>query len=108
MIQMTPKPVCMTLTTVSYMQGFEWTPDETASRRGHYYYTCRLVPFRFDGGAAGSVSFRPLLDSHAEDFASEFNSTLINGKGRYLDGPEAALAVVNVIQGSRSVLHFYL
>ncbi|KAI9450886.1 Cupredoxin, partial [Lactarius psammicola] len=30
-----------------------------------------------------------------------FNSTLINGKGRYLDGPEASLAVVNVVKGTR-------
>ncbi|KAI0246637.1 laccase T2 copper depleted [Lactifluus subvellereus] len=30
-----------------------------------------------------------------------FNSTLINGKGRYPDGPSVALAVVNVIKGLR-------
>ncbi|KAH9963714.1 laccase [Lactifluus volemus] len=31
----------------------------------------------------------------------QFNSTLINGKGRYIDGPSVPLAVVNVVQGLR-------
>jgi len=35
---------------------------------------------------------------------SSFNSTLINGKGRYPGGPQVGLAVVNVIKGKRSVL----
>jgi len=39
-------------------------------------------------------------------FHSAFNSTLINGKGRYPDGPATSLAVVNVEKGKRSV--FYL
>jgi iron transport multicopper oxidase len=39
-------------------------------------------------------------------FQSAFNSTLINGKGRYPDGPATSLAVVNVKQGKRSVLYF--
>ena len=38
-------------------------------------------------------------------FPSAFNSTLINGKGRYSGGPATELAVVNVVQGKRSVLH---
>ncbi|KAI0276838.1 phenol oxidase [Russula aff. rugulosa BPL654] len=33
--------------------------------------------------------------------APAFNSTLINGKGRYPDGPTTSLAVVNVEQGKR-------
>ena len=37
-----------------------------------------------------------------------FNSTLINGKGRYPGGPAAPLAVVNVEQGKRSVLCLFL
>jgi iron transport multicopper oxidase len=37
-----------------------------------------------------------------------YNSTLINGKGRYPGGPATDLAVVNVIQGTRSVLHLIL
>lgn len=36
---------------------------------------------------------------------SEFNSTLVNGKGRYPGGPKVDLAVVNVRKGKRSVLH---
>jgi len=39
-------------------------------------------------------------------FYSAFNSTLINGKGRYPDGPATSLAVVNVEQGKRSVFYF--
>lgn len=35
---------------------------------------------------------------------SVFNSTLINGKGRYSGGPAVPLAVVNVVQGKRSAL----
>ena len=38
-------------------------------------------------------------------FCSEYNSTLINGKGRYADGPAVRLAVVNVAYGLRSVLY---
>ena len=34
---------------------------------------------------------------------SAFNSTLINGKGRYPGGPSAPLAIVNVQPGLRSV-----
>ncbi|KAH9963711.1 laccase [Lactifluus volemus] len=36
----------------------------------------------------------------------KFNSTLINGKGRYIGGPSVPLAVVNVKNGLRSVLLF--
>jgi hypothetical protein len=39
-------------------------------------------------------------------FCSEYNSTLINGLGRYSDGPPVPLAVVNVIFERRSVLYF--
>ena len=38
--------------------------------------------------------------------SSAFNSTLINGKGRYPDGPPTPLAVVNVQHGKRFVLYF--
>jgi iron transport multicopper oxidase len=46
------------------------------------------------------------LDAQAEHSPREFNSTLINGKGRYIGGPPVPLTVVNVVQGSRSVLRF--
>ncbi len=39
---------------------------------------------------------------------SAFNSTLINGKGRYPDGPATDLAVVNVKKGTRSVFCSFL
>jgi Multicopper oxidase len=39
-------------------------------------------------------------------FCSEYNSTLINGLGRYADGPAVPLAVVNVFFGRRSVSYF--
>jgi hypothetical protein len=38
----------------------------------------------------------------ADSLFSSFNSTLINGKGRYPGGPDVPLAVVNVQQGKRS------
>lgn len=38
-------------------------------------------------------------------FCSEYNSTLINGVGRYANGPAIPLAVVNVGFGLRSVLY---
>jgi hypothetical protein len=38
--------------------------------------------------------------------SSVFNSTLINGKGRYPGGPPVPLAVVHVEKGKRSVLPF--
>jgi iron transport multicopper oxidase len=46
------------------------------------------------------------LDAQAEHSPSEFNSTLINGMGRYIGGPSVALAVVNVRKRLRSVLQF--
>jgi hypothetical protein len=39
---------------------------------------------------------------------SLFNSTLINGKGRYPGGPNVPLAVVDVQKGKRSALHLSL
>ncbi|KAH9963717.1 multicopper oxidase-domain-containing protein [Lactifluus volemus] len=39
--------------------------------------------------------------SKVAPMAPEFNATLINGKGRYIGGPKAPLAVVNVKQGLR-------
>jgi hypothetical protein len=39
-------------------------------------------------------------------FHSAFNLTLINGKGRYPDGPATSLAIVNVQHGKRSVSYF--
>ena len=42
---------------------------------------------------------------NVDNVCSIFNSTLINGKGRYPSGPsDVALATVNVCQGKRSVL----
>ena len=38
-----------------------------------------------------------------DDLGSAFNTTLINGKGRYPGGPDVPLAIVNVQQGVRSV-----
>ncbi len=44
-------------------------------------------------------------NSDADDLCSAFNSTLINGKGRYVGGPQnVPLAVVSVTQGTRWVL----
>lgn len=40
------------------------------------------------------------LSTHPE-IPPAFNSTLINGKGRYIGGPEVPFAVVNVMQGKR-------
>jgi iron transport multicopper oxidase len=45
-------------------------------------------------------------DTQAKQSPREFNSTLINGKGRYIGGPKEPLAVVNVKKGLRSVLRF--
>ncbi len=45
-------------------------------------------------------------NSVGDYFHSAFNSTLINGLGRYPDGPPTSLAVVNVEHGKRSVLYF--
>ena len=39
---------------------------------------------------------------------SAFNSTLINGKGRYPGGPATDIAVVNVSRGKRSVFCWFL
>jgi iron transport multicopper oxidase len=47
------------------------------------------------------------MGNHVGDyFHSAFNSTLINGKGRYPDGPATSLAIVNVEHGKRSVFYF--
>ena len=43
----------------------------------------------------------------ADDLRSEFNSTLINGKGRYKGGPASPFAIVDVKFGLRSVLHSF-
>ena len=41
-------------------------------------------------------------------FYSAFNSTLINGKGRYPDGPHnTPLAIVNVQHGLRSAFYLF-
>ncbi|KAH9963709.1 laccase [Lactifluus volemus] len=54
-------------------------------------------------GSAGSVGDYALLDldAQAEHSPRQFNSTLINGKGRYIGGPSVPLAVVNVIRNRR-------
>jgi iron transport multicopper oxidase len=66
--------------------------------------------YHFVSGQAGLVPwvFIPCFPFHAEYSPSLFNSTLINGKGRYVGGPSVALAIVNVEQGIRLVLHFHL
>ena len=46
-----------------------------------------------------------MKDRVSDYFHSAFNSTLINGKGRYPDGPATSLAIVNVEQGKRSVFY---
>jgi iron transport multicopper oxidase len=45
--------------------------------------------------------------SDSDYFRSAFNSTLINGKGRYPGGPSAPLAIVNVLHGLRSVFYLF-
>ena len=49
-----------------------------------------------------------MLIASVDDICSAFNSTLINGKGRYPGGPDVPLAIVNVQQGKRSVLGLVL
>jgi iron transport multicopper oxidase len=46
--------------------------------------------------------------SQVDNSGRVYNSTLINGKGRYFGGPSVDLAVVNVLGSRRSVLHFPL
>ncbi|KAI0268436.1 laccase [Russula aff. rugulosa BPL654] len=41
------------------------------------------------------------LSTSTSEITPSFNSTLINGKGRYPGGPQVGLAVVNVIKGKR-------
>ena len=73
--------------------------------REYCYYTRRLVPLCFDSGATYSVSFIHGLFRHVKCSPSVFNSTLINGIGRYPNGPPIPLAVVNVERKKRSLLH---
>ena len=49
-----------------------------------------------------------LLVSQVDNSGRVYNSTLINGKGRYFGGPSVPLAVVNVLRSRRSVLHLPL
>ena len=45
---------------------------------------------------------------NSDYFCSAFNSTLINGKGRYPGGPSnVPLAIVNVQHGQRSVIYLF-
>jgi hypothetical protein len=52
------------------------------------------------------VSFHSFpMNINVYNICSAFNSTLINGKGRYIGGPQdVPLAIVNVVHGKRSVL----
>ena len=78
------------------------------SRRGHRYHTRRLVPLRLGCGitVTNTVGESPyLVDILANNNPSEFNSTLINGRGRYPGGPQVPLAVVNVQRNRRSVVY---
>jgi FtsP/CotA-like multicopper oxidase with cupredoxin domain len=90
----------------------KWTIiNKPISRRGYHYYAWGLVSQQFPSGVegvAGSVSGYALLDLdvQAEHSPRQFDSTLINGKGRYIGGPSVPLAVVNVRQHLRSVLQF--
>lgn len=85
------------------------TPGRTAPRaevfsRRYCYHSRGLVSLSFNGGFRGPVSVVASMGNRDGDhFHSAFNSTLINGMGRYPDGPNSSLAVVNVEQGKRSV-----
>ena len=52
--------------------------------------------------------FFTYLSLAADDLLSEFDSTLINGKGRYKGGPTSPLAIVDVKFGLRSALRSFL
>ena|SRR6266566_7465084 len=79
---------------------------ETSSRR-YRYHSRGLVSLSFVGSSRDPVSVAVSMGNRIGDyFYSAFNSTLINGKGRYPDGPATSLAVVNVEQGKRSVFYF--
>ena len=66
-----------------------------------------MVSLSFDGTSLDPVSLIASVRNHDGDYVrSAFNSTLINGKGRYPGGPSnVSLAVVNVKQGRRLVLY---
>src|SRR6266852_9409145 len=79
---------------------------EISSRR-YCYHSRGLVSLSFGRSSLGPVSVAASMGNRVDDcFHSAFNSTLINGKGRYPDGPATSLAVVNVEQGKRSVFYF--
>jgi iron transport multicopper oxidase len=79
---------------------------EVSSRR-HRYHSRGLVSLSFDGSSPGPVSLAASVGNRDGDYVrSAFNSTLINGKGRYPDGPSnVSLAIVNVKQDLRSVCY---
>ena len=66
-----------------------------------------MVSLPFNGSWPDPVSLVASVGNCDNDlFCSQFNSTLINGHGRYSNGPAASLAVVNVVHGLRSVSYF--
>lgn len=77
--------------------------------RRHCYHSRGLVSLSFVEFSRDPVSAVASIGNRVGDyFHSNFNSTLINGKGRYPGGPATALAVVNVEQGKRSVFYSIL
>jgi hypothetical protein len=103
MIRMILIRVCMTSTTVRNFLVAAFIVLRFSSRR-YRYHTCGLVPLSFDEFSPDPVGSTASAKHDADSFSSRFSSTLINGKGRYPDGPSVPLAFVNVQQGKRSVL----
>ena len=94
--------ICTTLTTVRLDSCEDLFILLIVSLRRHGYHSCRLVSLSFNELYRYPVSFISFVRRiDCTGFYSLFNSTLINGKGRYYGGPNVTLAVVNVKQGLR-------
>ena len=95
------------LTMVRKTSGKGFHRAENSSRR-YRYHSRGLVPLSFDGSSPDPVSLVASVGNRNSDyFCSAFNSTLINGKGRYPGGPDVPLAIVNVQHGKRSVIYIF-
>ena len=108
MIQMILNRICTTLTTVrKTSETHPFTGLRSPLLRQYHYHSRGLVSHHFDGSRPDPVSLLTSVGNCDNGiFCSKYNSTLINGLGRYVDGPAVPLAVVNVISGARSVLYF--
>ena len=71
--------------------------------RFHDYHACRLVRFGLGTSlyCTAYTTIRYHYLSHDAPLLPAFNSTLINGAGRWAGGPDTPLAVINVQQGKR-------